>query len=78
MKRVEVYELFEEFIKHHTPNFDYAYEGKKELWFCLDIRCENCKINNICPGWKGEIPEIPFLLQESIIKVKENYPEYLI
>ena len=67
------YELFEEFIKYHTPRFS----EQKNPTFCNGTPCDSCKIHEECSMYTIGIYS-PHLSPTAIIKVKENYPEYVI
>ena len=64
--------LFNEFIKHHIPEFA-EYFNTGVSMFCAYMHCDECLINSTC-GRKV----IPLIGKERVRKYLEEHPEYRI
>jgi len=65
-------EIFEKFIKHHTPIFT---KNRDYIEFCNSFGCSGCKAVKICDNLTITIPG---LTPEEFSSIQEKYPEVFI
>lgn len=72
--------LFEEFVKHHKPNFKLTAVGSSYC-LCIGINCGECKVTTVCSVGGADIDDddhSPYLSLDEYDTMKSLYPEYFI